>query len=410
MTTTGTEPTIGGEDAPGRQRGPRRLRRILARALAGVLAVAVVLLLAGGWYFAGQIRAGAFEVHPAGNAQNLRVVAASPTSITLAEPGDRQDALRKADTYGLAWDTGYGQVTGTPHVVGSSITRDFVLIEGTMPDPVQRASLDRDAFPADEVQAAIPGHDVKEVTFGSPAGQFQAWFAPGRGQTWAILVHGQRATRSQMLRPMTATVAAGLPSLAISYRNDVHEPQDPSHLYGFGQTEWPDLEAAVAYAQDHGAHRVILVGYSMGGAIVAAFLRHSHLNNLVTSVVLDSPMLNLSDTVDHQAAARSLPPPLTWTAKHLATLRYHVHWDDLDYLADTRWVRTPTLIFHGTNDTTAPLANSQALARAHPDLVQLVQVPNGEHIASWNANPTRYAHTLTVFLRDSARSAPGTLD
>ena len=401
MTTTGTEPTIGGDEAsPGRQRrSPRRLRRILTRTVAAVLAVAIVLLLAGGWYFAGQIRAGAFEVHPAEVEQNLRVVAASRDSVTLAETGDRQGALRTADTYGLAWDTGYGRVTGTPHGAGSTVTRDFVLIDGTMPAPGQRAGLDRDAFPADDAHRALPGHDANEVTFQSPAGDLHAWFAPGRGRTWAILVHGQRATRTQMLRPMTASAAAGLPSLAIGYRNDAHEPADPSHVYGFGQTEWPDLEAAVKYARENGAQRVVLVGYSMGGAVVAAFLQHSDLKSLVSAVVLDSPMLNLSDTVDHQAAARSLPTPLTWTAKQLAALRYHVHWDELDYLADTTWVRTPTLIFHGTEDGTAPPADSRALARAHPDFVQLVLVRHGEHVASWNVDPTRYDHTMIDFLR-----------
>ena len=387
-----------------------RLRRMLTRTVAVVLATAIVLLMAAGWYFAGQIRAGAFEVHPSEVEQDLRVVAASADSITLAETGDRQGTLRTADTYGLAWDTGYGQVTGTPHAVGSTVTRNFVLIDGTLPDPGQRAALDRNAFPADDAELALPGYDVNEVTFPSPAGDFHAWLAPGRGRTWAILVHGQRATRTQMLRPMTASVAAGLPSLVIGYRNDAHEPPDPSHVYGFGQTEWPDLEAAVRYARDNGADRVVLVGYSMGGAVVAAFLQHSDLNTLVSAVVLDSPMLNLSDTVDHQAAARSLPSPLTWTAKQLAAMRYDVHWDELDYLADTSWVRTPTLIFHGTDDGTAPLADSRALARAHPDLVRLVPFRHADHVASWNADPTRYDHAMVAFLRahvpEADRAAP----
>jgi hypothetical protein len=107
---------------------------MLTRTVAVVLAAAVVLLAAG-WYFAGQIRAGVFEVHPSEVEQNLRVVAASADSVTLAQTGDRQGTLRTADTYGLAWKTGYGQVTGTPHAVGSTVTRDFVLVDGTLPAP-----------------------------------------------------------------------------------------------------------------------------------------------------------------------------------------------------------------------------------------------------------------------------------
>jgi uncharacterized protein len=395
MTTTRSVPTTQDEEPFGPSR--HRMRRALARIVVAVVVITIALLAAG-WYFAGKIRSGAFEVHQPEQEMTLRVVAASPHSVTLQESGDSQAALRHSDTYGLAWNTGYGQVTGSPHTDGTAVTRDFVLIEGSLPRPGQPARLDRDAFPPDHAHLATTGLRLNQVTYHSPVGRFHAWLSPGHGHTWVILVHGQRATPSEVLRPMTITTQAGLPSMAITYRNDEHEPQDSSHVYGFGQSEWPDLESAVRYANANGAHRVVLVGYSMGGAIVAAFMQHSELSNLVSAVVLDSPMLNLSDTIDHQAAARSLPTPLTWTAKQLAAMRYHVHWDQLDYLSDTSWVHTPTLIFHGTDDSTAPIKDSQTLARAHPDLVHLIQTEHAEHVASWNADPTAYQHAMIDFL------------
>src|SRR5262245_51694634 len=199
---------------------------------------------------------------------------------------------------------------------------------------------------------------------------------------------------------MAGTTAAGLPSLAITYRNDEGTPQEPSHFYGFGSTEWPDLESAVQFALNHGAKHVVLVGNSMGGAIVAAFLQHSELEEFVDAVVLDSPILNLNATVDHQVQAKSLPGPLTWTAKQLAALRYDLDWDQVDYLdGGSSWVTKPTLVFHGTGDGTAPLTDSESLASTHPDLVRLVTVEQAEHIASWNSDPNAYQRELINFIR-----------
>ena len=382
----------------------RPMRRVLVRVILAVLALSVLLLFAGGWFFSGQIRAGALDVHAGSDQMTLRIVTAAAGSVTLEETGVSQRPLRRDATFGLAWETGYGQVSGRASVDGTRVTRHFVLLAGSPPTSAEPARLEREAFPDDDPAAALGG-PVHEVTYASPGGRFAAWFSPGAGTTWAILLHGQRAGRAEVLRAMAVTTAAGLPSLAISYRNDAGAPQDPSHFYGFGSSEWRDLEGAVRYALHHGARHVLLAGNSMGAGIVASFLRESELQSRVSAVVFDSPMLDLGATVDHQAAQRRLPVlgvplpgPLTWTAKQLAALRYDVDWGELDYLADSTWLDVPTLVFHGTDDSTVPLASSQQLRRAHPDLVHLVAVDGAEHVASWNEDPDDYERELREFL------------
>ena len=388
------------------QRAGRRLgrgRSFLIRAAVTLVLLVAVFLLSGGWYFSDQIRSGALDVGPATDEMTLRVASASSTSVTLMESGDAQTPLRGDGVYGLAWSTGYGQVSGPAEVAGGSVTRRLTLLSGTAPTPGQPAALDRDAFP-DQPAVALNG-PVRQVVYSSPAGEFPAWFAAGDDTTWAILVHGQRASRGEVLRAMRTTTSVGMPSLAITYRNDKGAPADPGDIYGFGSTEWRDLEGAVRYATDNGADQVVLVGYSMGGAIAASFLEHSSLADAVAAVVFDAPMLDLGATISHKAADRKLPlvglplpAPLTWTAKQIAGVRFHVDWDEVNYLDDSDWLTVPTLVFHGDHDATVPLATSQQLAETHTPLVSLVVVAGAEHVASWNSAPTAYHRTLRKFL------------
>jgi pimeloyl-ACP methyl ester carboxylesterase len=260
---------------------------------------------------------------------------------------------------------------------------------------------------------------VREVEYTSPRGRFPAWFvAPGGPRnrraeefpgTWAILVHGKGGSRTEMLRMARATVAAGLPSLDITYRNDEGLPRDRSNHYQFGRTEWRDLQGALAYASQHGAERVVLGADSMGGAIVAAYLEHRERGTKdpeVVGLVLDAPMLDFAETVRFGARQIDLPvlgpvpDSLTWTAQRIAAVRDDIEWDALDYLDDTSWLKVPALVFHGTADTTVPLSTSRELAEDLPGKVALVETEGVEHVRSWNADPQAYdAHVRDLVER-----------
>lgn len=379
-----------------RRRVPRWVKRIVIALVAAV----VLFHLAGGWYFAGQIRSTALVVKPDTITMDLQVTAYSSGRITLRETGDTERGLHVGEIYGLSWGTGFGQVSGPPSGSGKEVTRTLTVLTGSAPGVGVAAGLTRDAFPDDPKLAVA--HTVQDITYRSALGDTPAWFVGGTSDVWAILVHGWTASRTEMLRAMRTTVSAGLPSLDIAYRNDLSAPRDPSGYYQYGRTEWHDLEAAVDYAQAHGARAVVLVGVSMGGGIVASFMEHSDRAHLVQALVLDAPMLSFGRAVDLAASRKSLPSTLTWTAKKIAGLRYDLDWSATNYLRNTSWDTVPTLVFHGDADTRVPLAGSRLLARSHPAQVTLDVVHGAGHVESWNVDPAGYDHMLGDFLKAHA--------
>ena len=383
------------------------MKRGITWFLVAVVLLVVVFYVGGGIYFASRINSGALAVQqPLDKA--VEVVDVAANEITLRERSDDIPALEMDATYGLAWDGGHGEISGPPTDISGSertqVTRSFRVAGGTAPSEGGTVRVDRDVYPEEDPAEAL-GTPVREVQFSSPAGTFGAWYVPGRGRTWVIFTHGaQGSDRYEALRAMQTTMDLRLPSLAIEYRNDQDVPQDPSGRYQYGRTEWRDLEGAAKYALAHGAARVVLVGYSMGGAIAASFLKHSTLAPKVTKVVLDSPMMDLSSTIDYGAEQLELPvmgaPPtsLVGVAKQIAAVRYDVDWEAVDYLADPSWLTVPALVFQGEDDLRVPAATADQLRAAKPDLVNLVEVEDAGHIEAWNKDAQAYDRELTAFL------------
>jgi pimeloyl-ACP methyl ester carboxylesterase len=320
----------------------------------------------------------------------------------MSSDPDALGILRASEAMGVQWPGGYVQLTGPPvRRLRNGAVRHASLLSGTPPRTSVHGVLDRSAFPADPRVALGPR--VAEVRYPIQRGTAPAWFVPGAGSTWALLVHGKGTTRVETLRLMRDTIAARLPSLDISYRNDPGLPADPSGHFQYGKTEWRDLASAVDYARAHGARHVDLVGVSMGGSIIASYLRHRP-GAPVSALVLDAPLLSLADTVSHGAAQLSIPilghvpGALTWTAEQIAAARYGADWSATDYIDDPSWVRVPTLLIHGDRDEKNPLADSQRLAHARPGLVRLITFHGAEHVASWNHYPAEYDAAVRTFL------------
>jgi dienelactone hydrolase len=385
-------------------RGRARPWRLLRGAAVLVLVLGLVFFGGGGWFYSEEIRDGALaSVAPGAPELQTRVVAVGEATITLARDPTSPEALTTPGTWGLIWRGGYGRLGAIRSLADDRVERAFRRLDGPEPRPGELTAVDGYAWPADPALAA--GRPAREVTYPSPLGPAPAWRVDGRRDTWVILVHGYNAARTETLRTLAAVAAQGYPALAISYRNDPGAPRNPDGLRHWGATEWRDLEAATRYALEQGATGVVVAGFSMGGAVTAGFLLSSPLAARVRGVVLDAPALDLGEVIDHGAEDRTLPllgtplpPALTEVAKGIAGLRFDLDWGDLDYVDRAGRLRSPILLFHQGGDPTVPVAISERLARARPDLVAFERFGGDGHVQSWNVDRPRYERALRAFL------------
>lgn len=335
-------------------------------------------------------------------ARDLTITALSGTSISLR--ANTKEATPRADEPGhflVEGARGYGFAGPVTESNGIVAVREFRPGEGDLRigDAVL---LDSFAFPGDPQKAH--GIAFEDVPIPSPLGNFPAWYVRGDSDTWAIMTHGKGASRRETLRMMPALVKQGIPCLAISYRNDVDSPAAPNGMYSYGRDEWEEVEAAAEWAFERGARRLLLVGYSMGGATTLGFMAKSRHANRVAGLILDAPMIDLTTTVRHGAKALGVPLWFLGISNRVTAWRYGFRWTDFDHRAVLETLSVPVLLFHGDSDKTVPVSTSDAFARARPDIVEYYRPEGVDHVRAWNADPTGYEAAVSDFARRVASS------
>ena len=112
------------------------------------------------------------------------------------------------------------------------------------------------------------------------SGPMPAWVVrprPGHGARWAMLVHGRGARREETVCGRCnrcATAGIRRPDADLPQRRG-RAAAAPTAATTSGCREWRDIEDAARYAVQQGAREVLLVGWSMGGAIVLQTLDRS---------------------------------------------------------------------------------------------------------------------------------------
>jgi pimeloyl-ACP methyl ester carboxylesterase len=395
---------------PNKRKKQRSLFGTLVRVAAWIVVVGALLFVAAGFYYSGEIRDGALlPAESYDNDYDLSISDVSGDRISITDTGS-DGQIGEPGPEGIEWEDGY--VT-TSDLIASGKTDSGdrtdvrqMIAPDLAPEVGTAARLDSFTFAGDPDQAF--GIPFETVRYRSDIDSFPAWYIEGGSDTWAIFVHGRNADLTESLRIIPILHALDYPILVIHYRNDPGETKDPSGYHQFGATEWVDIAGAVRYAEANGSTSHILVGYSMGGAIVTSYLTQSPLRNRTLAAILDSPVFDFEATVDFQAAHTELPligvtipQELTTFAKWIASWRFDIDWEATDYIAKSPELHAPMLVFHGTNDTLVPLATSETMARLRPEITTLIET-DASHTKSWNVGPEAYASAITEFLAEQS--------
>ena len=219
---------------------------------------------------------------------------------------------------------------------------------------------------------------------------------------WAIMVHGRGAQRMEAIRALDTAQRMGLNSLLISYRNDREAPASPDGRYGLGFTEWKDVQLAISYAKLRGATRIVLFGWSMGGAICLQTADLSIYRADIAGMVLTGPVVDWFTLFTHHTASRHIPSAITTMAQSLITsprglwltgLAAPLDLGSLDWITRADQLQTPTLILHSADDEFVPDTASKRLAELS-DRVEMVGFQRARHTKEWNVDPQRWESSV----------------
>ena len=353
-------------------------------------------------YVASEIESDGFLIDREPEETPLEVVSVTNEYVTLmvVEDAEETDDLEMIGKYGLEGPDGYWFIDNeSPSDNQVRVVKGFY---GNF-SVGDRVRIDKYSYPAPEKLG------LESVDIEGPLGMLRLWqIAPSgsnsgdaaaTGATWVIGVHGRDATPSEPLRILLPLSEIGYTGLSITYRNDPGNMEDPSGYYLYGRTEWQDLRAAVLYAQESGAEAIVLVGYSMGGAIVAAFMENAPEAISVKGIIMDSPALNFEAVIDAAAVRRNIPSVVSWAGKIGTGLVYGLDLKPLDYLSRADEWNTPILLFHGGEDMKVPTSISRTAVELRPDIISYIETPEATHVASWNVDPERYEAEVKRFVQ-----------
>lgn len=326
-------------------------------------------------------------------------------TVTIERTADTELQGRYSLWFGAG--TGHmrvGEVLGT---TDTTVTRRIIAIDAGDPTAARRGRWGG-WFYLTPGELDVP---VEDIDIPTPNGPAPAWVvrADDPDAPWAVLVHGRGVTRAETIRAVPVFRAAGYSVVLASWRNDGVAPPSVDGRYGLGSTEWEDIDSVLRWLSAENAQSVVLMGWSMGGAVVLQTLLRSRFAGLVDGVVLESPVVDWHAVLKSQSQLMGLPRPVRKVAQRLlrtpvlhrlAGLQRPVDLRELDMVTRSAELTVPILLLHSDDDGFVPSSASHDLARARPDLVRLEVQTTARHTKLWNHDADWFDARILAWLTE----------
>ncbi|WP_185021356.1 alpha/beta fold hydrolase [Curtobacterium sp. JUb34] len=326
-------------------------------------------------------------------------------TVTIERTADTELQGRYSLWFGAG--TGHmrvGEVLGT---TDTTVTRRIIAIDAGDPTAARRGRWGG-WFYLTPGELDVP---VEDIDIPTPNGPAPAWVvrADDPDAPWAVLVHGRGVTRAETIRAVPVFRAAGYSVVLASWRNDGVAPPSVDGRYGLGSTEWEDIDSVLRWLSAQNARSVVLMGWSMGGAVVLQTLLRSRFAGLVDGVVLESPVVDWHAVLKSQSQLMGLPRPVRKVAQRLlrtpvlhrlAGLQQPVDLRELDMVTRSAELTVPILLLHSDDDGFVPSSASHDLARARPDLVRLEVQTTARHTKLWNHDADWFDARILAWLTE----------
>lgn len=335
--------------------------------------------------------------------EDLRIIRFDESTITLSPSIDAMTPGRYSMWFSR--DAGHARIGEIIAFSATEVTRQLLRVDRGALEGVTRARFGGWFY----LHPSDLGVEWDDVDVDTPLGPAPAWLIPAASDSphWVIGVHGRAVRREEALRAVPVFRDAGYTSLLVSYRNDGDAPATADNRYSLGDTEWLDVEAALRFAVAHGAERVVLMGWSMGGATVLQVVTRSAFAYRVSGLVLESPVIDWITALHYQGLAHRLPRPVRLGMMVLLSRPWSriftgqsesIDLNRLDLVARADELNVPILVLHSDDDGFVPPTASQALAAARADIVTFEEFDTARHTRLWNYDPERWNAAIARWL------------
>ncbi|MBI1871428.1 MAG: alpha/beta fold hydrolase [Chlamydiae bacterium] len=164
-----------------------------------------------------------------------------------------------------------------------------------------------------------------------------------------------------------------------------------------GYHETKDVQAALDFLERKGIQKIGILGFSLGASV--ALLSVS--DERIKAVVADCPFASLDILLDEMFQNLFfLKQPFKAILKKLARSVLKINFSQISPLKSVSNTSTPILLIHGDEDSQIPHSHSLLLKKANPK-IQFWQVPEADHIQTYELYPEEYEKRVIKFLKEA---------